>query len=93
VTHTEHTDLALDRLELLEGGKDEDGGLTHTRLGLAEDVHTENGLRNTLRLDCEKKVIGQKLLVLVRSEDLDINLTGTNAKTGSFRQGKISLFS
>jgi len=55
VTEDEDQDLALLRgvdVELLEGGDDEDGGLTHTALGLAEHVVSEDGLRDTLLLDC-----------------------------------------
>jgi hypothetical protein len=39
-------------IHLLEGGEDEDGRLSETRLGLAENVVAENGLRNGNLLDC-----------------------------------------
>ena len=39
------------RVELMEGSKDEDGCLSHTRLSLTDNVHTKNGLRNTFVLD------------------------------------------
>lgn len=42
-------------LHLLQGGQDEDGGLTHTRLGLAEDVRAEDGLRDALLLHWRKR--------------------------------------
>ena len=50
---TEHDDsnLAVDRLKLLERSQDEHGSLSVTRLGLAEDIHSENSLRDTLLLD------------------------------------------
>jgi len=44
-------DFAVDGLDLLKGSEDEDGGFTHTRLGLADDVHAENGLRDAFLLD------------------------------------------
>jgi len=34
----------------VQGGEDEDGRLAHARLGLAEDVHAEDGLRDALVL-------------------------------------------
>jgi hypothetical protein len=37
----------------LKSSKNKDGGLTHTRLGLTEDIHTKDRLRNTFLLDCE----------------------------------------
>jgi hypothetical protein len=52
VTENDARDLAVDGLELLQGRENKDGGLTHTRLGLAEDVLTQDGLRDTLLLDC-----------------------------------------
>jgi hypothetical protein len=39
-------------IHLLEGGEDEDGRLSETRLGLAENVVAENGLGNGNLLDC-----------------------------------------
>lgn len=42
-------------LDLLKSGEDEDGSLTKTGLGLAEDVGTENGLWNTDLLDCKDR--------------------------------------
>lgn len=53
VAHDEDRALASDRLDLLEGGEDEDGSLTKTRLGLAEDIGTENSLWNANLLDCK----------------------------------------
>jgi hypothetical protein len=40
-------------LHLLQAGKDKDRGLAHTRLGLTEDVSTEDSLRNALLLYCQ----------------------------------------
>ena len=53
VAHDENGALAGDWLDLLESGEDEDGSLTKTRLGLAEDVGAENCLRNADLLDCK----------------------------------------
>lgn len=44
-------DNAAVYLHLLERGKDEHGRLTHTRLSLAKDVGTQDGLGNALLLD------------------------------------------
>ena len=43
--------LSINGVNLLEGGEDKDGSLTHARLGLAEDVHAEDGLRDALMLN------------------------------------------
>jgi len=54
VAHDERADLAgggLD-VQLLEDGDDEDGGLAHPGLGLANDIHPQHRLRNALVLDC-----------------------------------------
>ena len=45
-------DLAVDRLELLQRCEHENSRLSVTRLGLAQNVHAEHGLRDTLLLDC-----------------------------------------
>lgn len=50
VAENDDRDLTRDGLDLLEGSKNEDGGLTHTRLGLAQNIHTENGLGDTFLL-------------------------------------------
>lgn len=52
VAHNQHGDLALNGLNLLQGGQDEDGRLSETRLGLADDISTEESLRDTGLLDC-----------------------------------------
>lgn len=42
--------IHLSRLgvELVEGRQHEDSRLTHTRLGLAHDIHTQDGLQNIM---------------------------------------------
>ena len=45
----------MDGFELVKGGEDEDRSLSQTRLGLAEDVDTEEGLRNAGLLDCSER--------------------------------------
>ena len=42
-------------VHLLQGGEDEDGCLSETGLGLAENVVTEDGLRNGDLLDCRAR--------------------------------------
>ncbi len=54
VAQDDGRDLAVDRLELLQGSQHENGGLTHTRLGLAQHVHAEDGLGDTLLLDWKR---------------------------------------
>ena len=55
----EDTHLAIHGLQLLQRGNDKHGRLSHSRLGLADDVHAENRLRDALVLqattcgDCE----------------------------------------
>lgn len=51
VAHNEDRGLTLDGLHLLQSCEDEDGSLSQTGLGLADDIVTENGLGNTLLLD------------------------------------------
>lgn len=52
MAHNQDRGLASDWLDLLEGGENEDCGLTETRFGLAEDVGTQDGLRDAYLLDC-----------------------------------------
>lgn len=51
----------MHRFDLLKRGEDEDCGLAETGLGLANDVGTQNGLRNTLSLDCGIKMLDDRL--------------------------------
>ena len=51
VAHHENRGLSRNRVDLLEGGEDEDGGLAETGLGLAEDIGTQNRLRDANLLD------------------------------------------
>lgn len=52
VAHHNDGDLSINRFKLLEGGDDKDSGFAHARLGLADNVHAEDGLRNALVLHC-----------------------------------------
>ncbi len=47
--------LSVNGLQLLQGGQNEDRGLAHAGLGLAEDVHAQNGLRNALMLNWKNR--------------------------------------
>ena len=51
VTENEDGYFTIHWIQLLESGKDEDGGFPVARLGLAEYVHTEDSLGNTLLLN------------------------------------------
>lgn len=53
VAHDQDRALAGDGLDLLEGGEDKYSCLTKTRLGLADDVTTKKGLRDTCLLNCK----------------------------------------
>jgi len=44
-------------VELLEGSEDENGGLSMTRLGLAENVHAEDRLRDALLLHWKYEIM------------------------------------
>jgi hypothetical protein len=62
VTHDQdgcNTRLRL-LVHLLKGGEDEDGGFSETRLGLAENVVSENGLRNGNLLDCRAQCMSER---------------------------------
>ena len=37
--------LSVDGFDLLQGGEHKDGSLSHTRLGLAQDIHTKHSLK------------------------------------------------
>jgi hypothetical protein len=52
VAHNQDRGLPSDWLDLLKSSEDEDCGFTKTRFGLAENVGTEDGLRDTYLLDC-----------------------------------------
>lgn len=54
VAHDQHINLVVGGLELLERGQDENGRLAHTGLGLAQDVHAQNGLWNAFVLNCRR---------------------------------------
>lgn len=54
VAHNQHGALAGNRLDLLEGREDEDGSLTETGLGLADDVTTKHSLGNGGLLNCSR---------------------------------------
>ena len=55
VAEDESADGVLLGLKLVEGGEDEDRGLAHARLGLAQHVHTEDRLGNALVLHLEER--------------------------------------
>jgi hypothetical protein len=69
VAHDQHRALAVDRLDLLKGGQDENGSFTKTRLGLTKDVGSKNCLRNAVLLDCGYRMsdIGQKIIARARA--------------------------
>ena len=53
VTHDNSADrrVFFGRFELLQNGNDKNSRFSHSRLGLADDVGTEDGLRDALVLD------------------------------------------
>ena len=44
--------LILNGLQLLQNREDKDSSLAHTRLGLADDIHTQDSLWYALMLNC-----------------------------------------
>jgi hypothetical protein len=52
VAHNQDLALAGNGLQLVEGGQNEDSGLTETGLGLAKNIDVENGSWNANLLDC-----------------------------------------
>lgn len=52
VAHNQDGALASDGLDLLEGGEDEDCGLTQAGFGLADNITTKHGLGNACLLNC-----------------------------------------
>lgn len=52
VAHDQYRSLAGNGLNLLKGSEYEDSGLSETRLGLTEDIGSEDGLWNANLLDC-----------------------------------------
>jgi hypothetical protein len=69
VAEDDDGDLAVDGLDLLERGQDEDGRLAHARLGLAENVHTEDRLGDALLLH-----LGRVLKAEVRDRTEELGL-------------------
>jgi hypothetical protein len=55
VAHDHNRDLAIHWLNLLQSRQDEDGSLSQTGLGLADNVTTEEGLRNASLLNCRSR--------------------------------------
>lgn len=56
VTHDQNVDLIVSRLQLLKRGQDEDCRLSHTWLGLAQNIHAKNSLRNAFVLNWERSL-------------------------------------
>ncbi len=54
VAHDQRGDLARLRVELLEDREHEHRCLAHARLGLAQDVHAEDSVRDALVLNCSE---------------------------------------
>lgn len=49
------TNLSINGFDLLQRGQHEHGRLAHTRFGLAQDVHAQDGLWDAFMLDWSKK--------------------------------------
>lgn len=58
VAHDQDADFAVDWLDLLQSGQHKDGCLSETGLGLAEDIGSEDCLRNAHLLDCRVMLEG-----------------------------------
>jgi hypothetical protein len=55
VAENQGRNLLINRSNLLKDGEDEDSSLTHTRLGLANDISAKNSLRDASVLNCRCK--------------------------------------
>mmetsp|Transcript_9195 Transcript_9195/g.16849 ORF Transcript_9195/g.16849 Transcript_9195/m.16849 type:complete len:392 (+) Transcript_9195:196-1371(+) len=51
VAHDQHRHLAIHRLKLVQRSENKHSGLPHSRFCLANDIHTQNRLRDALLLD------------------------------------------
>jgi hypothetical protein len=78
VAHHKDGALARDRLQLVEGGQDEDRGLSETGLGLAKNIDVEDCSRDAVLLDCGE---AERWLDLVSTQ-------GEAAKKQSCRKNK-----
>jgi hypothetical protein len=52
VAHNKNGSFTSNRLNLLEGSKDKDSSLSKTRLGLTNDIGSQDSLRNNFLLNC-----------------------------------------
>lgn len=55
VSHDDSASLSINRLDLMQDRQDEDGSLTHTRLGLADNILAVYGGGDGLLLDCTRQ--------------------------------------
>lgn len=53
VAENESRNLLINRSNLLKDGENENGSLTHTGLGLANDISAKNRLRDASVLNCK----------------------------------------
>lgn len=60
VAHHKHRTLACNRLDLLKRRKNEDGSFAQTRFSLANDVASDQGLRDASLLNCSNSFECQK---------------------------------
>lgn len=72
VAEDQDSGLASNGFELLQSGEDEHSRLTKTRLRLAENVGTDDSLRNAVLLDCcgeprQLEIVRPKRFVTIRS--------------------------
>jgi hypothetical protein len=51
VAQNEARDFIFFHIELMQGSQDKDSSLSHTRLGLTDDITSQNSLRNRFVLD------------------------------------------
>eukprot|EP00128_Syssomonas_multiformis_P001969 Colp12_sorted_trinity150504_noHs@29447 len=81
--HSAH--LAVNGLQLLECGDDKNSGLTHTRLGLAQEIVTQDGLGNALLLNFgrmfETTVNNGTKQLRVENKITETRTVGTNVVT------------
>jgi hypothetical protein len=57
VAHDNYRSLAINRLDLLKCREHEDGSLSETRFGLADNIVSKDGLRDAELLNCRNRTM------------------------------------
>lgn len=88
VAHDKDGALAIDGIELLKGGEDKDCRLSHSRLCLAENIGSENGLRDANLLNWNREMSESFGQMFVASSRKRSQHRATEAETGRQAGGR-----